>query len=64
MTNDLLTADELAARLRLRPDTIRSWARRSLIPAIRLSPKVIRFDQAAVVKTLTARRARREVVRD
>lgn len=50
---ELFTAEELANRLRVRPDTVRNWARRGLIPAVRLSPKVIRFDLAAVVEATT-----------
>lgn len=55
MTEDLLTANELAERLRLRPRTIREWARRGLIPAIRLSPKVVRYELAAVLEAMTTR---------
>ncbi len=49
MSLELLTADEIAERLRLRPRTVRQWVRRGLIPVIRLSPKVVRFELAAVV---------------
>ena len=44
MSDFLLTAKELADRLRVKPTTIREWTRRGIIPAIRLSPKVVRFD--------------------
>ncbi len=47
-----LTAEELAQSLRLSPDTIRQMARDHKIPAIRLSPKVIRFDAQAVADAL------------
>jgi len=50
---DLLTAEELAARLHVRPSTVREWARRRRIPAVRLSPKVVRFSLAAAVETLS-----------
>jgi len=43
---------ELAAALRLTADTVRRLARENRIPAIRLSPKVIRFDPAAVAAAL------------
>lgn len=46
---ELLTAEELATRLRVRPGTIRVWARRGRIPSVRLSPKVVRFDFGAVI---------------
>ena len=49
-TTDLLTADELAERLKVQPETIRGWARRGLIPRIQFSPKVIRYDLAAAVE--------------
>ncbi len=56
-TTELLTAEELAERLRVRPDTVRGWARRGLIPKVQLSPKVIRFDPRAVVEAMTRRQA-------
>lgn len=52
---DLVTADELAVRLRVRPDTVRRWARAGLIPSIRLSAKVRRFDPADVGRVLRER---------
>ena len=48
MANDYLTTPELAQRLRLSPETILQMVRDNKIPAIRLSPKVIRFDPQAV----------------
>ena len=53
---DLITAEELAARLRVQPDTIRVWSRRGLIPRVQLSPKVIRYNTSAVIEALTRRR--------
>ncbi len=53
-TTEYLTADELARRLGLRPDTVRQWARKRRIPAIRLSPKVIRFDLDKVMSFLSS----------
>ena len=58
MSLELLTADEIAERLRLRPRTIRQWARRGLIPAVRLSPKVVRFELAPVVAAMRGRARR------
>ena len=52
MTKDLLTADELAERLAVRPGTIRQWARAGKIPEVTISPKVRRFDWPAVVEAL------------
>ncbi len=48
----LETAEELARRLQVRPSTIRTWSRRGKIPAVRISPKVIRFDPVAVLAAL------------
>ena len=54
-TTQLLTADELANLLRLRPDTIRLWTRESIIPAIRITGKVIRYDPVEVERALRDR---------
>ena len=53
---EFLTAAELAERLRVRPSTIRTWGRVGLIPVVRLSPRALRFDFDAVVKSLTRHR--------
>ncbi len=55
VATELLSAEELAGRLHLRPETVRSWARRGLIPKVQFTPKVIRFDLAAVVEAVTKR---------
>ncbi len=52
MTDELLTADELAVRLRVRPSTVRNWSRRGLIPVRKLSPKVLRYVAAEVIDAL------------
>ncbi len=57
---EFLTAEEMADRLRLRPDTVRSWARRGLIPSVRLSSKVVRFEPGAVIEAMTKRQANRD----
>ncbi len=49
-----LTAKELAKQLHVSPDTVRVWARRGLIPTLRLSPKVVRFDPIAVYRAIAA----------
>ena len=54
-TGELLTAEELAERLRVQPATIRVWAREGRIPRLRISAKVIRFDPIAVVEVLRQR---------
>ena len=50
--DELLTAAELAGRLRVKPGTVSAWTRAGRIPAVRIGPKTIRFDWAGVVKAL------------
>lgn len=52
METHLLTTRELAARLRLKPSTIRSWARDERIPVERLSCRALRFDLEKVLHAL------------
>lgn len=54
MPDDLITAEELGAQLRLQPATVILWARQRRIPAHRLSRKVIRFRLPEVVAALEA----------
>jgi excisionase family DNA binding protein len=58
---DLLTAEDLAARLRSRPSTIRRWARAGRIPAVRVTAKVVRYDLAEVMRAMREGRKPREV---
>jgi len=51
--SELLTAEELAGRLQVRPSTIRRWAREGRIPTKRLTSKVVRYDLAAVVQAMS-----------
>lgn len=55
MSDELLTASELATRLRVKPSTVSEWARQGRIPAVRITPKVVRYDFAEVVKSLQHR---------
>jgi excisionase family DNA binding protein len=50
--DDLLTATELADRLRVKPSTVLDWQRAGRIPAIRLSHKILRFNLGDVVAAL------------
>lgn len=52
MFDELLTADELANVLDVRPGTIRRWTRDGIIPEIRISAKVRRYCYADVLKAL------------
>jgi excisionase family DNA binding protein len=49
---ELLTVDQLADRLHVRPRTVQAWARQGRIPTVKLSAKVLRFDGLAVLATL------------
>lgn len=61
MEHDLMTAEQLAERLGVKPRTIRGWMRAGIIPSTRLTPKVIRFDLEQVVTALKQRQAATEV---
>ena len=58
--SSLLTAEELSNLLRVRPATIRIWTRKGIIPAIRVTRKVIRYDRREVEQALRRRAATRE----
>ena len=57
---NLITADELGKRLNLSTDTIRKWARAGIIPCLKLSGKVVRFDSTEVEDALRKRAAQSE----
>jgi len=57
MGSDLLTAEELAQRLRLKPSTVRRWTQDGILPALRLSGKVVRYDSDEVERALRERAA-------
>ena len=48
----LLSASQLAARLRVTPRTVLQWHREGRIPGIRISHKVLRFRLTDVVSHL------------
>ena len=50
--SELLTAEELAERLKVSPHTIRLWNRAKKIPAVWLSATVRRFDFDEVLLAL------------
>lgn len=52
MNAELLTAEELGAELRVRPSTVKQWARAGRIPEVWLSSRVRRFRLEAVLKAL------------
>ena len=45
----LLTTNEAASRLGLKPATIRRWVRKGSLPAVRLGSRTLRFDLDAIV---------------
>jgi excisionase family DNA binding protein len=49
---ELLTVDQLADRLHVRPRTVQAWARQGRIPTVKLSAKVVRFDWLVVLAAL------------
>jgi len=53
--HEILTADEIANRIRVRRSTIVRWVGQGIIPAIRPSPKILRFDPEAVILALKER---------
>ncbi len=52
---EFLTAAELAGRLRVQLETIRRWTRSSIIPAIRVTGKIVRYDPVDVERALRER---------
>jgi excisionase family DNA binding protein len=53
--NGLVTAEQLAGELSLKPGTIKRWTQEGIIPCLRLSGKVVRYDLAEVEKALKKR---------
>ncbi len=56
-----VTASDIGRQFNLKATTIKRWARRGLIPSIRLTGRVLRFDPAAVEQALRERGARQQV---
>ena len=60
MEKEIITANELAEHLHLKPETIRVWARQGLIPSLRPTPKVLRFEMQSVLAAIKEISARKE----
>lgn len=56
---ELLTANELATRLRVSLRTVNHWTQNGRIPCIKLSQKVVRFNWEEVQRALTVPAASR-----
>ena len=56
----LESASEIGEKVGVAADTIRLWARRGWIPAVRISTKVVRFEWTAVLAALRERGAVRQ----
>lgn len=54
---EFATAEKVAEHIGCQPSTIRAWARKGIIPQIRLTNKVRRFDMNDVVAALKNRSA-------
>ena len=55
MSTQYLTADQLAERLGVRPETVLSWRRRGWIPAIQGGKRPVLFDERAVIQAMQKR---------
>ena len=54
-TQELLTAEEIARRLKVSPRVVRAMANQDRIPALRSGKKFMRFDYDRVVEALETR---------
>jgi excisionase family DNA binding protein len=57
--HDFLTARQLAARLQVSESTVHRLAREGRIPAVRLTPRLVRFHLPSVIEALDGRKHRR-----
>ncbi len=55
MDKELLTVEQLAERIHVRPRTVKAWLKSGRIPVVRVSAKVIRFSWSAVLATLQSK---------
>lgn len=60
MNDELLTKEDLAARLRLSPATVQLWASEGKIPCVRISANRMRFVWGEVLERLKAESERSE----
>ena len=62
--NDLMDAEQLGRRLGLTEGTVRSWAAKGLIPCLRPTPKVLRFEFSRVLQAIRQGQGREPTPRD
>lgn len=53
----LLNVVEVAEQLKIRPSTVRSWTREGILPCIRITGRVVRYDLESVRAALVKRDA-------
>ena len=61
--HDFLTARQLAAHLQVSESTVHRLARQGRIPAVRLTPRLIRFHLPSVLEALDGRTGRHKRAR-
>jgi predicted site-specific integrase-resolvase len=59
MEMEIVTTKELARRLHVTPGTIGKWANMGIIPSLRPTPKVLRFEMGSVLKAMAKNAKRR-----
>lgn len=52
MQREIVTVTQLAKLLQLKPETIRIWARKGIIPSLHPTPKTLRFDVESVLTAM------------
>jgi len=52
---ELLTVDQAAEILKVRPSTLRYWAREGLVPVIRLGPRATRWTRPMLREIVAAK---------
>ena len=58
----LLTVQEIADLIQVAPVTIQLWTREGIIPSIRVNPKIVRYQEDAVIAALLRLSDQRSIV--
>lgn len=56
MDEKLISAKDISERCKVNLFTVYSWARRGIIPSIRLGPKLIRFSARSIEEFITEKK--------